>query len=84
MQKIAIEDEELKDKFGIDILDVIEENGLITLRFFGIDEFNNQNHRDIILTTDPLDKDGSGTMVSGEFFDLQYKDFENILPKDEE
>lgn len=76
MQKIAIKDKQLEHNFGIEILGIIEDNGTITLKFFGKDEF--RRHRDIIIKTDPLEKTGSGTITSDGLFDLKIKEFEDL------
>ena len=77
MQKIAIKDEQLKHNFGIEALGIIEDNGIITLKFFGEDQFRRQ--REFIIRTDPLENIGSGTITSDDLFDLKLKEFKDLL-----
>jgi len=77
MQRIGIKDEQLKHNFGIEMLGIIENNGVITLKFFGEDEF--RRHRDIVIRTNPLVNTGSGTITSDELFDLKLREFKDLV-----
>lgn len=73
MQEIAIKDKLLEEMFGIGILGITEDEGKITLNFFG------NGHRDIEIEIKPLDMVGSGAIMTQEAFDERVKNFEDLL-----
>ena len=75
LQKIAIKDQQLKNNFGIEIMSVVEDNGTITLGFYG------NGHRDIVIRTKPLENVGSGTITDQDLFDDRVNELEKLHEK---
>jgi len=77
MQKIGIQDGLMKTIFGIDLIGITEHDGKLILSFFG------KGHRDIEIKLNPLERVGSGCILSQKVFDAKVDEFEKLIEDEE-